>query len=515
MVNKPLNENFRIGVLGAGTMGRGIAQVAALGGLTVTLIDSKDGAASEARAFVGKMLTRAVERKRLDQKDADAALERIHIADDLKDFAGCDLIVEAIIENLDIKKRIFKQLEDICGDDAILASNTSALPIAAIGAECAHRNRIAGMHFFNPVPLMRLTEIIHTPFTDPGVIDQLCRIAECMGRTPVRVKDSPGFLANHAGRAWYTEGLRLAQEQIAPPADVDRIVRDAGTFRMGPFELIDLVGLDVNYPANKSIFEDFFNDPRYRPSLDQRLLFESRTLGRKSGRGFYRYGEDKAPLIDPEPDMPKTLPKKVWIWGHDKAARAKLAALAKAAGVALDTAKKPSKGTPALLAPLTQDATACALAAGTDPARSMAVDTLFGWETRRTAMTPPGTDESAARTLLALLAADGTKVTRINDSPGFVMPRLQAVMTNLSCDICQQGIAAPEDLDTAMKLGFNYPEGPLEAGDRLGARLILDMIEALYAYYGDDRYRPSPWLKRRALLGLSLKTPERASGTAS
>ncbi|MEX2451792.1 MAG: 3-hydroxyacyl-CoA dehydrogenase [Rhodospirillales bacterium] len=515
MVGKPLNENFRIGVIGAGTMGRGITQVAALGGLSVVLTDAQEGAARDARGFVEKMLARAVERKRLEQKDADDALGRITIADSLQGLADCDLVIEAIIENLDIKKKIFKQLEDICRDDTILASNTSALPIAAIGAECAHRNRIAGMHFFNPVPLMRLAEVIYTPFTDGAVIGLLSDVAERMGRTPVRVKDSPGFLANNAGRAWYTEGLRLAQEQIAPPEDIDRIVRDAGGFRMGPFELIDLVGLDVNYPANKSIFEDFFNDPRYRPSLDQRLLFEARTLGRKSGRGFYRYGEDNAPLIDPEPDMPKTLPKKVWIWGHDKTARAKLAALAKAAGVAVDTAKKPSKGTPALLAPRTEDATASALAVSADPARSMAVDTLFGWETRRTAMTPPGADESAARTLLALLAADGTKVTRINDSPGFIMPRLQAVMTNLAGDICQQGIAAPGDLDIAMKLGFNYPEGPLEAGDRLGARLILDMIEALYGYYGDDRYRPSPWLKRRALLGLSLKTPERTSGSSS
>ena len=490
-------------------MGRGIAQVAALGGLTVVMTDGQTGVAEEARGFIEKMLDRAVEKKRLEQADANTAMKLISTGREIDSLKNCDLIIEAIIEDIEIKKKTFKQLEELCGPETILASNTSALPVSVIGSNCEHRGRIAGMHFFNPVPLMKLVEIIHTPFTDPSVIELLSQVAERMGRTPVRVKDNPGFLAGNTGRAYFTEALRIHQEQIATPADIDRIARDAGGFRMGPFELIDLIGMDVNYPATLSMFHDFFSEPRYRPSPDYRLLFESKTLGRKTGQGFYRYDDDNKPIIDPEPDTPKTLPKKVWLWGHNKAALKQVTDLVKQAGVSVETGNKPSKRTLALIVPLADDATTTALSLGIDPTYTVAVDTVFGWEARRTVMAPPGADDKAIEHALGLLASDGVKVTRINDSPGFVMPRIQAVMTNLSCENCQLGVATPEDLDIAMKLGFNYPEGPLEAGDRLGATLILDLIQSLYTFYGDDRYRTSPWLKRRALLGVSLKTPER------
>ncbi len=509
MTKISIGDNFKLGILGAGAMGRGIAQVAALGGISVILIDGKAGVAEEAVGFIEKMLDRAVEKKQLDQENATAAMKIISIGNNIEGLKGCDLIIEAIIEDIDIKKKTFKQLEELCGVETILASNTSALPVSVIGSDCEHRGRIAGMHFFNPVPLMKLVEVIHTPFTNPDVIELLCQVAERMGRTPVRVKDNPGFLAGNTGRAYFTEALRIHQEQIAAPADIDRIARDAGGFRMGPFELIDLIGMDVNYPATLSMFHDFFSEPRYRPSPDYRLLYESKTLGRKTGQGFYRYDDDKKAIIDPEPEAPKVLPKSVWLWGHNKAALKLLTDLTKQTGIGVEAGKKPNKGTLALIAPLAEDATTSALTLGIDPAHTVAVDTLFGWDSRRTAMAPPGADSATIEQALGLLASDGVKVTRINDSPGFVMPRIQAVMTNLSCENCQLGVATPEDLDTAMKLGFNYPEGPLEAGDRLGGNLILEIIESLYSFYGDDRYRTSPWLKRRAHLGVSLKTPER------
>ena len=509
MTSKTLDKNFTIGILGAGAMGRGIAQVAALGGLSVMMVDGKDGVAEEAHGFIKKMLDRAAEKKRLEQADAAKAMTLIGVSNDINSLKDCNLVIEAIIEDIDIKKKTFKQLEELCGPDTILASNTSALPVSVIGSDCEHRSRIAGMHFFNPVPLMKLVEVIHTPFTDPAVIDLLSQVAERMGRTPVRVKDNPGFLAGNTGRAYFTEALRIHQEQIAPPADIDRIARDAGGFRMGPFELIDLIGMDVNYPATLSMFHDFFSEPRYRPSPDYRLLFESKTLGRKTGQGFYKYDGDKKPIIEDESDAPKIVPKKVWLWGHDKAALKQLTDLAKQAGISVEDGKKPSKGALALIAPLADDATTTALSLGIDPAHTVAVDTVFGWDTRRTVMAPPGADSTTIDQALGLLASDGVKVTRVNDSPGFVMPRIQAVMTNLSCENCQLGVATPEDLDTAMKLGFNYPEGPLDAGDRLGGSLILTIIETLQAFYGDDRYRASPWLKRRAQMGVSLKTPER------
>jgi len=510
MANRTIGDGFTIGILGAGAMGRGIAQVAALGGLSVVLVDGQDGVAEEARAFVKNMLGRAVEKNRLEQNDADKAMTLIGTGNRIENLKNCDIVIEAIIEDIEIKKETFKRLEELCGSETILASNTSALPISVIGSACEHRGRIAGMHFFNPVPLMKLVEIIHTPFTDPDVIELLCEVAKRMTRTPVRVKDNPGFLAGNTGRAFFTEALRIHQEQIAPPADIDRIAREAGGFRMGPFELIDLIGMDVNYPATLSMFHDFFSEPRYRPSPDYRLLFESKTLGRKTGQGFYRYGDDKKPIIEPEPNTPEKLPEAVWVWGHDKTAKKKLADLAKNAGVKVEAGKNPGKGTLALIAPLADDATTTALKLGIDPARTVAVDTVFGWDARRTAMAPPGADTAIVDQALALLASDGVKVTRVNDSPGFVMPRIQAVMTNLSCENCQLGVATPDDLDTAMKLGFNYPEGPLEAGDRLGGETILSLIESLYSFYGDGRYRTSPWLKRRAQLGISLKTSERS-----
>ncbi|MEX0827625.1 MAG: 3-hydroxyacyl-CoA dehydrogenase NAD-binding domain-containing protein, partial [Haliea sp.] len=394
MTSKALDKDFTVGILGAGAMGRGIAQVAALGGLSVVMVDSQAGVAIEARGFIKKMLGRAVEKNRLEETDAAQAMTLIGVSNDIDSLKDCDLIIEAIIEDIDIKKKIFKQLEELCGPDTILVSNTSALPVSVIGSDCKHRSRIAGMHFFNPVPLMKLVEIIHTPFTDPAVIERLSQVAKRMGRTPVRVKDNPGFLAGNTGRAYFTEALRIHQEQIASPADIDRIARDAGGFRMGPFELIDLIGMDVNYPATLSMFHDFFSEPRYRPSPDYRLLFESKTLGRKTGQGFYRYDDDKKPIIDDEPDVPKTLPKKVWLWGYSKAALKQLTELAKQAGVGVETGKKPSKGTLALIAPLADDATTTALSLGIDPAHTVAVDTIFGWDTRRTLMAPPGADSN-------------------------------------------------------------------------------------------------------------------------
>lgn len=509
MIRTQIDEGYRVGVVGAGTMGRGIAQVAAQAGFAVSLADAKPGVGEEARDFVAKMLARAVEKGRMTGDERDAALGRIAITDDLGALAGCNLVIEAVVEDLGVKRELFPELEEICGDDAILASNTSAIPIAAIAAGCKSRARIAGMHFMNPVPLMKLVEVIHTPLTDPAVMDVLAKVGGRMGKTPIRVKDGPAFLAGNCARAFYTEALRFSQEAIAAPAVIDRIVREAGGFRMGPFEVMDLVGLDVNYPATKSLFEDSFFEPRYRPTPEARLLTEAGLLGRKTGKGFYDYDEDGKPVIAPEPALQAGPPPKVWVWGHDEAARERLVSAASAAGTTVQQEEKPSGGALALLAPLGEDASTLAARLGLDPERAVAVDTLFGWERHRTISAPPGADPAAVEAARALLSADGGAVSRINDSPGFVMPRLQAAITNLACELCQQAVAAPGDVDLGMRLGFNFPEGPLEAGDRLGSGVILRLVEELYAFYGDDRYRPSPWLRRRGQLGLSLTTPER------
>ncbi len=511
MIRTTVGEDYLVGVLGAGAMGRGIAQVAAQGGFNVRLADTKSGAAGEGKSFIVRMLNRAAEKGRLAEDEAEAAINRIQIVDGVSALKDCDLVIETVFEDLDVKRKVFADLEEVCSEDTVLASNTSALPIIAISAKCRHPGRIAGMHFSNPVPRMRLVEVIYTPRTDPAVIDLLTEVGRRMGRTPITVKDGPAFLVGNNARAFYTEGLRLHQEHIGTPAEIDRIVRDAGGYRMGPFELMDHIGIDVNYAGTKSLFEDSFNDPRYRPSADYRLMVEAGMFGRKTGQGFYHYDDDSNPVIEPEPAPPTGRPDRVWLWGYDKTAHRRLVDLAGRAAVPVEAGKRPSVDAVALVAPLAQDATAAALALATDPRRTVAVDGLFGWEKRRTVMAPPGADETAVAAAIGLLASDGVPVTRVNDSPGFVMPRLQAVITNLASDLCQHRVAAPDEVDIGMKLAFNFPEGPLEAGDRLGADVILSIIDELHQFYGDDRYRPSPWLTRRARLGLSLKTPERGA----
>lgn len=512
MIGSDIGADFVLGVLGAGNMGRGIAQVAAQGGINVLLADAKPGAAGEGRDFAAKMLARAAEKGQLSAADAEAAARRIQVVDGLADFARAHVVIEAIVENLAIKQQTFVELDGICGPDTVIATNTSSLLVTNVGAKCKHQARIAGMHFFNPVPLMALVEVIAGPRTDPAAVALLMALGKRLGRTPVQVKDSPGFLVNHGGRAYTTEALRLVQESVASIVEIDRIAREAGGFRMGPFELMDLTGMDVNFPASHALFEQFFGDPRYRTTWLHRQMYEAGLLGRKTGQGFYRYGEGGKLEQPAEPPGPTAKPGAVWLWGHDAAARAKLKALASAAGVKIASGDKPPVGTLALVAPLADDATTTALALGSDPRRTVAVDTMMGWTKRRTVMVPPGADAVAVNEALALAGADGVKVTRVNDSPGFVMPRIQAVIANMGAEICQQGIASGADVDLAMKLGLNYPVGPLEGGDKLGGRVTLSLLEGLHRLTGDDRYRPCPWLRRRALLGLPLGTPERVGG---
>lgn len=506
---KSLDANYRVGVVGAGTMGRGIAQVAAEAGFQVCLMDAKAGVAESGKGFIAKMLDRSVEKGKLTQEQRDATLARITAADQIEAFAGCDLVIEAAIENIEIKRELFQKLEDICGPDAVLVSNTSAIPIAAIAAKCKDRSRIAGMHFMNPVPLMKLVEVIYTPLTSDAVTEHVYAVGERMGKKPIRVKDGPAFLVGNCARGFYTEALRFVQESIAPPSVVDRIVREAGNFRMGPFEVMDLVGLDVNYPATRSLFEDTFYDARYRLTPQYRLLVEAGMLGRKTSGGFYAYDQDNNAIVSAPEVTAATLPKEVWVWGYSAAAREQLVKLAQSAGVAVQTSDRPSAGVLALVAPIGDDASTTASKLGLDSKTVVAVDTLYGWEKHRTVMAPPGAASAHVAQAIAMLSSDGVTVSRINDSPGFVMPRIQAAITNLACDLCQQGVSSPADLDLGMRLGFNFPEGPLEASARLGSGVMLKLVQGLYDCYADDRYRPSPWLRRREMLGLPLNTPER------
>jgi 3-hydroxybutyryl-CoA dehydrogenase len=492
-------SDLTAGVAGSGTMGRGIVQVLAQCGARVRVFDAQPGAAAKAKDAIAKALAGQVAKGRMAQADADGALGRIEIVEALGAMKGCHLVVEAIVEELGAKQTLFRQLEGIVAENCILASNTSSLSVTAMAAACARPGRVAGYHFFNPVPLMRIVEVVDGVMTEPWVGEALAALAKRYGHTPVRCKDTPGFVVNHAGRGFVPESLRVLQEGVADFAAIDRILVDAAGFRMGPFTLLDLVGLDVAHAVMKSMHAQYYGEPKYQPAYIAEPRVAAGLLGRKTGRGWYRYDKDNNQEKIPEQPVPAAKAAPVWAVPELKELVSKLGARIEA---------KPGPDTLCLVAPLGKDATSAALEAGLDPRNTLAVDPLFGFAKRRTLMATPVTKKEARDAAHALLASDGVPVSVIRDSAGFVAQRVVAHIVNVGCDIAQQGIAAPEDLDRAVTLGLGYPKGPLAMGDAAGAAKILQVLQAMHDCYLEPRYRPSPWLTRRAKLGVSLLTPE-------
>ncbi len=503
MTSKWQDGEITIGVLGAGVMGRGIAQVAMTGGMTTLLHDSVPGAAEKAAEFILGMLDRGVARGRMSAEEAEAAKGRLEVVDGMDAFARADAVIEAIIENLEIKQQVFQALEEAVGEETLIASNTSSFRIAAIAAHCRDKSRIGGMHFFNPVPLMKLVEVVRAPATTEAALEAFTHIGRRMGRIPVEVQDGPGFLVNLGGRAFYTEGLRFAHERIASPSQVDAIMRDACGFRMGPFELMDLTGMDVNFPSCSSIYNGYFQDRRLTTYPLHEGLYVSGRLGRKTGVGHYEYDDEGSKIAgsgDAETSAP---PAAKAVLAEPNA---ELEALWTGAGAELAAADDGSL--PILAAPLGEDCTAVASRLGLDHRRLVAIDLTGDISRRLTVMTAPGAEPAVLDAVVARLAESGARVTAIHDSPGFVAQRLLAMIGNLGAEMAQIGIASPEDIDTAMTLGLNYPQGPLALVDSLGAARVLAILENIQAITGEERYRPSQWLRRRALLQLPITTPD-------
>ncbi|NDJ36387.1 MAG: 3-hydroxybutyryl-CoA dehydrogenase [Chloroflexi bacterium] len=283
-----------IGVVGSGTMGSGIAQVAAQSGFNVLLYDINLKILQKAIGQIGHYVRRSAEKGRITEEEAEAALDRIATTTDLLDFKRCQFVIEAAPERIDLKKDLFHQLVTATPDDTILASNTSTLSITQIGGGTGRPGKVVGMHFFNPAPLLPLVEVVAGAQTDPAVVDTTFELAKQLGKRPIRVKDVPGFIVNRVARPFYLETLRLLEEGVADYRTLDKLIREGGGFPMGPFELMDLIGLDINYAASVSVYEAYFNDPRYRPSLLQQRKVQAGQLGRKSGRGWYIYDKDKS-----------------------------------------------------------------------------------------------------------------------------------------------------------------------------------------------------------------------------
>jgi 3-hydroxybutyryl-CoA dehydrogenase len=396
------DEIRTVGVLGAGTMGAGIVQVAAESGLGVLVHDPLDGATERARERIGGFLDRKVEKGQLDANDAADTLARIRPADSIEALSAADLVVEAIPEDLALKRDAFRRLDATATEGAILATNTSSLSIAAIGSTTQHPERVVGMHFFNPVPLMALVEVIAGPATSSEVTDAVALLTRRLGKTPVVASDTPGFIVNRVARPYYLEAFRIVGEGGAGVEGVDDAMRGIG-FRMGPFELIDVIGADVNFAVSTTVFEQFFGDPRYRPHPLQRMLVESGRLGRKSNGGCYDYAPDG--------------------------------------------------------------------------------------------------DRGAAWSGFAR-RADGPQPSRLQ--PAQIEARILAAIVNEAASAAADGVAAPDAIDTAMRLGTNWPDGPLAWGERIGLASVVNTLDALHAAVPDGRYRTVPLLRSLAESGGSF-----------
>jgi 3-hydroxybutyryl-CoA dehydrogenase len=389
----------RIGVVGAGTMGAGIAQIAALGGYETRLHDPIPAALETGIERLHGSLAKGGTKGLWSEREADAASGRVGAAPHLDDLEECDLVVEAAPEDLELKRELFAALAGTCGADAILASNTSSLPVTAIAIETPHPERVVGMHFFNPPALMKLVEVVATADSSEDALAATAAVGAKMGRTPIRAKDRPGFIANRLARPFTLESLRMLAEGIADAQTIDRICRIGGGFRMGPLELIDLIGLDVNLSVARSFYSQGGEPERWRPSKIQEQMVDEGLLGRKGGKGFYEYGGGSH--REPDPDL-----------------------------------------------------------------------------------------EIDAPTL------DSSALAKIDPAAEAVLLRLFAQIANEAAFALEEEVGAPADMDTAMRLGFNWPRGPLELTELIGPKRAAGLLEELREQHG-EAYRPAPRLLSR------------------
>lgn len=481
-----------MGVVGAGAMGAGIAQIGLTAGLKVILFDMNADALGKARTDILGRIARLVEKGQLSDDVAKAAGDNLVVGGSLADFASADVVIEAIVERLEPKQGLFKALEAVVSADCILATNTSSLAVAAIAAGCARKERVCGLHFFNPVPLMKLVEVIVAPATSEAVAEAATALSKTLGKMPVRVKDGPGFLVNLGGRAYTTEALHIIQEGVADITTIDTIMREAAGFRMGPIELMDLTGVDVNFPASTYIYQGYQNDPRLKTTTLHESMFNAGRFGRKTKQGFHDYRDDAATAPVPPPA------------GAPMAFKAKVLETAPGFDVLRrDHGLDDGEGLGLLALTSGEDVATAAHRLGLDPAQAVAIDFTGLERNFLTVMGGMGGGEAAAK-VADWLRSRGFGVATIKDSPGFVAPRILAMVANLGCEMAQIGVGAPEEIDLAMKLAMNYPKGPLEWAAHFGPRTVHEILKTLQVITGSDRYRPSLWLRRRAMLGLSI-----------
>ena len=507
-IGTPLGSATVVAVIGAGTMGAGIARVAAGAGHPVLLFDAVPGAVDRAMAEMRTRLERSVEKGTTSPHEMAAIMGRVTACDDLAQLAPAGFVVEAIVEDLAVKQKVFRRLEAMLGAEAILATNTSSLSVTAIAAGLDDPGRVVGMHFFNPAPVMPLVEVVHGTATRPEVAATTAATAAAWGKTPVECSSTPGFIVNRVARPFYGEALRLLGEGVADAATIDAVVTGAGGFRMGPFALMDLVGLDVNLAVSKSVYTQTFHDPRFAPNVIQQSLVDAGRLGRKTGQGFFSYEEGGVPA--PATAATGPVPGPVEVSGELGWADGLVSRL-EAGGVVVDRIEASGPGHVTIggvhLVP-TFGATATALAAGEvlGSAEVAVMDLVRDWEfgDRVAIAVADQADPATGDVVAGLLQAAGLHVSIVDDAPGLILMRIVAQLASVAVDAAALGVATPAAIDTAMRLGTNYPAGPIAWAKAIGATTIVTVLDILRGFYGEDRYRAAAALRRAAVGGRAI-----------
>ncbi|MFJ5022918.1 3-hydroxyacyl-CoA dehydrogenase [Streptomyces goshikiensis] len=483
-----IERSRTVAVVGAGTMGQGIAQVALLAGHRVLLYDINPALAADGAGIVQDRVERMAAKGRLDRAEAEDAAGRIASAGELEDLADAALVIEAVVEDVTVKRALFAALEEVVSPDALLATNTSSLSVTELAAGLAHPGRFLGLHFFNPAPLLPLVEVVSGFATDEAAAARAHATVLGWGKTPVRCADTPGFIVNRIARPFYAEAFSVYEEQGADPATIDAVLRESGGFKMGPFQLTDLIGQDVNEAVTRSVWDSFFRSPKFTPSLAQRRLVQSGRLGRKSGHGWFPYGPD-AQLPAPHTAGPEAAPDKVTVVG-DLGPAADLADLLEEAGIAVTATEH---GGPYIQLPGEGQLVLADGKTSVEFADVVYFDLALDYRgaTRIALSASEDTSERTLAEAIGLFQKLGKQVSVIGDVPGMIVARTVAMLIDLTADAVARGVATAQDIDTAMRLGVNYPLGPSEWHERLGQDWAYDLLHHLNERCPGGRYAPS------------------------
>lgn len=501
-----------IGVLGAGQMGAGIAQLATTAGAETFLYDPDPAALERGRGRIAEGLAKLVARGKLDAEGEAAALARVRSVASVAELAPCGCVIEAAPERLDLKHALLGEVAAAVGPDCVLATNTSSLSITEIAAGVPGPERVVGLHFFNPAPVMRLVEVVAGLETSEAALATARAIGSAMGKTVVDAADIAGFLVNRVNRPFFLEALRILQDGIATTEQIDRIVRMGGGFRMGPFELMDLIGIETNHAVAESFLRQTYGEPRYRPSPIAARMVAGGRLGRKTGAGWYAYGDGAPPrAADPEPPAVGGGDGRPLVVLGDTPLAAELRAAAAEAGWAVDAgAAEPYLVVDASSAPAAGPGPRAVLlgraalhlaapdAVGFHAAAPLAAARLV--EVTRT----PLTDPVAAERLAELLASLGKVVEEVGDGPGLVLGRILVAVINEAAVLIGEGNGSAADVDLGMELGLNYPVGPVALASRMGLPHVLGLLDGLHEDRREARYRAAPLIRYRAAIGAGI-----------